>query len=186
MLPAICAGPWWWTKLSLLSAGSADATAYSCSSVRGAVGMCVATGWRAHASRQGTWGSKRAGHAAMGPMVTAATVDASAVRSAGRYGLSPVVTWARCLQTAAQATTPQFVRSGSAPPALLVPLCCTAVIVLSGGPCSSAPLPCPCGRAGGAGCGKPCAPTRSGCVLYGFCRRCSGAARGRRRSWCRY
>ena len=54
------------------------------------------------------------------------------------------------------------------------------------GPCCSASGPCPCGRAGGAGCGKLCAPRRSGCVWYGFCRRCSGAVRGRKRSWCRY
>ena len=41
-------------------------------------------------------------------------------------------------------------------------------------------------RVGGAGCGKLCTPRRSGCMWYGFCRRCSGAVRGRRRSWCRY
>ena len=39
MLPAICVGPWWWTKLSPLSASSAAATKYSCSAVRGAVGV---------------------------------------------------------------------------------------------------------------------------------------------------
>ena len=126
--------------------------------------MCVAASWRGRVSRQGTWGSKRAGHAATGPMLTAATVDASAVRSAGLYCLIPAVCRARCPQAAVQATTPQFVRSGSAPSALLLPLCCTVVVVLSGGPCSSASGPCPGGRAGGAGCGKPCAPRRSGCV----------------------
>ena len=57
------------------------------------------------------------------PMVTAATVDASAVWSAGRYGLSSVVCRARCLQAAVQATTLQFVRSRSAPSVLLLPLC---------------------------------------------------------------
>ena len=36
MLPAICAGPWWWTKLSPPSASNAAATTYSCSAVRGA------------------------------------------------------------------------------------------------------------------------------------------------------
>ena len=97
-------------------------------------------------------------------MVTAATVDASAVRSAGRYCLSPMVSPVRCLQAAVQATDPQFVRSGSAPSALLLPLCCTVVVVSSWCPCSSTYLPCPGGRAGGAGCGKPCAPRRSGCV----------------------
>ena len=70
--------------------------------------------------------------------------------------------------------------------ALLLPLCCTVVVASSGGPCSSASRPCPGGRAGGAGCGKPCAPRRSGCVLYGFCRQCFGASRGRRKSWCRF
>ena len=119
-------------------------------------------------------------------MVTAVTVDTSAVRSAGLYCLSPVVSRARCLQAAVQATTPQFVRSGSASSALLLPLWCTVVVVSSGVSCSSAPGPCPGGRAGGARCGKSCAPRRSGCVWYGFCRRCSGAVRGRKRSWCRY
>ena len=47
MLPAICAGPWWWTNLSPPSASSAAATTYSCYAVRGAVGVCVAAGWRA-------------------------------------------------------------------------------------------------------------------------------------------
>ena len=83
MLSAICAGPWWWTKLSLPSASSAAATTYSCSAVRHAVGACVAGGWQGSVSRQGTWGSSCTGHAATGPMVTAATADASAVRSAG-------------------------------------------------------------------------------------------------------
>ena len=46
MLPAICAGSWWWTKVSPPSASSAAATTYSCSAVRGAVGACVAAGWR--------------------------------------------------------------------------------------------------------------------------------------------
>ena len=50
----------------------------------------VRRGWLA-GSRilAGTWGSRRAGHVATNPMVTDATVDASAVRSAGRYCLSP-------------------------------------------------------------------------------------------------
>ena len=80
---------------------------------------------------------------------------------------------------------PQFVTSGSAPSAPLCPLCCTVVAVSSGGPCCSASGPCPGKRAGGTGCGKSCASRRSGCVWYGFCRRCPGAAGGRRRSWCR-
>ena len=49
--------------------------------------------------------------------MTAATAAASAVRSAGLYCLSPVVSRARCLQAAVQATTQQFVQSGSAPSA---------------------------------------------------------------------
>ena len=73
-------------------------------------------------SRQGTWGSSCASHTATGPMVTTATVDASAVRSAGLYSLSPVVSRARCLQAAVQATAPQFVTSGWAPSASLLPL----------------------------------------------------------------
>ena len=53
---------------------------------------CVRRGWFAGSCiLAGAWGSRRAGHAATGPMVTVATVDASAVRSADRYGLSPVV-----------------------------------------------------------------------------------------------
>ena len=113
-------------------------TTYSCSAVRGAVGVCFAAGWRGRVSPQGTWGSSCAGHAATGPMVTAATVDASAVRSVGLYCLSPAVSQARCLQAAVRATAPHFVRSSSAPSALLLPLCCTMVAVLSGGPCCSA------------------------------------------------
>ena len=70
MHPAICAGPWWWTKLSPPSASNAAATTYSCSAVRGAVGACVAAGRRGCVSRQGTWGSSCASHAATGPMVT--------------------------------------------------------------------------------------------------------------------
>ena len=186
MLPAICTGPWWWKKLSPLSASSAAATMYTCSAVRGAVGACVAAGWRGCVSRQGTRGSSCAGHAATGPMVTTATADASAVRSAGLYCLSPVVFRARCLQAAVQATAPQFVQCGSAQSAPLLPLCCTVVAMSSGGPCCSASGPCPGERAGGTGCGKLCAPWRSGCVWYGFCRRCSGAAWGRKRSWCRH
>ena len=61
--------------------------------------------------------------------MTAATVDASAMPSAHRYCLSPVVSRARCLQAAVQANTPQFVRSGSALSALLLLLCCTMVVV---------------------------------------------------------
>ena len=114
---------------------------YSCSAVRGAVGVCVAAGWRGRVSRQGTWGSSCAGHAATAPMVTAATVDASAVRSVGLYCLSPVVSLARCLQAAVQAIAPRFVQSRSAPSALLLPLCCTVVVVLIGGPCCSASWP---------------------------------------------
>ena len=106
MLPAVCAELWWWTKLSPPSVSSVAATAYSCSAVGGAVVMCVAPGWRGCASRQGTWGSKRTGRAATGPMVTAATVDASAVRSAGRYGLSPVGSRARGWRQGPQ-TVPQ-------------------------------------------------------------------------------
>ena len=143
MLPAICAGPWWWTKLSPPSASCAAATTYSCSAVRGAVGACVAAGLRGCVSRQGTWGSSCAGDAATRSMVTAATADASAVRSAGLYCLSPVVSRARCLQAAVQATAPQFVQSGSAPSASLLPLCCTVVAVSSGGPCCSASGPRP-------------------------------------------
>ena len=126
-------GPWWWTKLSPPSASSAAATTYSCSAVRGAVGACVAAGWRGCVSRQGTWGSSCAGHATKRPMVMAATADASAVRSAGLYCLSPVVSRARCLQAAVQATAPQVVQSGSAPSAPSLPLCCTVVAVSSGG-----------------------------------------------------
>ena len=155
---------------------------YSCSAVTGAVGVCVEAGWRGRVSRQGTWGSSPAGHAATGPMVTAATVDASAMRSAGLYCLSPVVSWVRCLQAAIMSTAPQFLQYRSAPSAPPPPLCCTVVIVSSGGPCCSASGPCPDGRAGGAGCWKLCAPRRSGCVWYGFCRRCSGAVQGRKRS----
>ena len=55
--------------------------------------------------------------------MTAATVDASAMRSAGLYCLIPAVSRAWCLQAAVQATSPQFMRSGSAPSALLLPLC---------------------------------------------------------------
>ena len=186
MLPAICAGPRWCTRLSPPSASSAAATTYSCSAMKGAVGACVAAGWRGCVSPQGTWGRSCAGHAATGPMVTAATADASALRSAGLYCLSPVVSRARCLQAAVHATAPQFVQSGPAPSAPLLPLCCTVVALSSGGPCCSASGPCPGERAGGTGCGKFCAPRRSGCVWYGFCQRCSRAARGRKRSWCRY
>ena len=186
MLPAICAGPWWLTKLSPPSASSAAVTTYSCSAVRGAVGVCLAAGQRGCSCRQGTWGSSCAGHAATGPTVTAATADASAVRSVGLYRLSPVVSRGRCVQAAVEATAPQFVQSGSAPSVPLLPLCCTVVAVSSGRPCCSASGPCPGERAGGAGCGKLCAPRRSGCVWYGFCLRCSGAAWGRKRSWCRY
>ena len=121
-----------------------------------------------------------------GPMVTATTVDASAVRSVGLYCLSPAVSRVRCLRAAVQATALQFVRSGSAPSALLLPHCCTVVAVSSGGACCSASGLCPGGRAGGAGCGKLCAPRRFGCVWYGFCRRRSGTVPGRKRSWCRY
>ena len=153
MHPAICAGPWWWTKLSPSSASNAAATTYSYSAVRGAVGACVAAGRRGRVSRQGTWGSSCAGHAATGPMVTAATADATAVRSVGLYCRSPVVSRARCLQAAIQATAPQFVQSGSAPPAPSLPLCCTAVAVSSGGPRCSGSGSCPGGRAGGTGCG---------------------------------
>ena len=156
LLPAICAGPWWWTKLSPPSASSAAATTYSCSAVRGAVGACVAAGLPGCVSRQGTWGSSCAGQAATGPMLTAATADASAVRSAGVYCLSPVVSRARCLQAAVQATAPQFVQSGSPPSAPLLPLRCTVVAVSSGGPCCSTSGPCPGERAGGTVCGKLC------------------------------
>ena len=153
MHPAICAGPWWWTKLSPPSASNSAATTYSCSAVRGAVGSCVAAGRRGRVSRQGTWGSSCAGHATTEPMVTAAIADASAVRSVGLYCRSPVVSRARCLQAAIQATAPQFVQSGSAPLASSLPLCCTVVAVSSGGPRCSASGPCPGGRAGGTGCG---------------------------------
>ena len=88
------------TSLSPPSASSAAVTTYSCSAVRGAVGVCVAAGWRGRVSRQGTWGSSCAGHATTGPMVTAATVDASAVRSVGLYCLSPVVSRASRLRAA--------------------------------------------------------------------------------------
>ena len=154
--------------------------------VRGAIGACVAAGRRGCVSRQGTWGSSCAGHAATGPMVTAATADASDVRSVGLYCRSPVVSRARCLQAAIQATAPQFVQSGSAPSAPSLPPCCTVVAVSSGGPCCSASGSSPGGRAGWTGCGEFCAHRRSGCVWYGFCRRCSGAARGWKRSWFRY
>ena len=133
MLPAICAGPWWWTKLSPPSSSSAAATMYSCSAASGAVGVCVAASWPGRVSRQGTWGSSCAGQASRGPMVTAATVDASAVRSAGLYCVIPAVSRASCLQAAVQVTSPQFLQSGSAPSALLLPLCCTVVAVWSRG-----------------------------------------------------
>ena len=68
--------------------------------------------WAGRVSRQGTWGSRCASHAATRPMVTVATLDASAVRSAGRYCVSPVVSRLGCLQAAVQATTLQFVPSG--------------------------------------------------------------------------
>ena len=110
-------------------------TTYSCSAVRGAVSVCVAAGWRCRVSRQGPWGSSCAGHATNVPMVPAATMDASTVRFVCLYCLSPVVSRERCLQAAVQATAPQFLRSGSAPSALLRPLCCTMVAVSSGGPC---------------------------------------------------
>ena len=71
MLPAICARPWWWTKLSPWSASSAALTTYSCSAVRGAVSVCVAAGWRGRVSRQGTWGGSYAAQAATVPMVIA-------------------------------------------------------------------------------------------------------------------
>ena len=93
--------------------------------MQGAVGACFAAGWRGRATWQGTWGSKRAGQAATGPMVTAATMDHSAVQSAGWYGLSPVESRARCLQAAVQAATLQLVRFCSASSALRCPLCCT-------------------------------------------------------------
>ena len=83
--------------------------------------MCVAAGWQGGVSRQGTWGSSCAGHAATSPMLTGTTVDASAVRSVGLYCLSPALSRARCLQAAVQATAPQLVQSGSAPSALLLP-----------------------------------------------------------------
>ena len=147
------------------------ATTYSCSAVRHAVGVCVATGWRGRVSRQGTWGSRRTGHAATGSMVTAATVDASAVRSAGRYRLIPAVFGVRCLQAAVQSTTPQFMRSVSAASALLLPIYCTVVVASSEGPCSRASRPCPGGRAGWAGCRKPCRPGAPGAW-------CTGSPRG--------
>ena len=101
---------------------------------------CVRCG-RLAGPQQGTWGSRRTG-AATGLMVTAATVDASAVRSAGRYCLSPVVARARWLQAAVQAATLQFVRCGSAKSALLLTLCCTVVVVSSRRPCSSSKKKC--------------------------------------------
>ena len=85
--------------------------------------------------------------------MTAATADASAVRSVGLYCRSPVVSRVRCLQAAIQATAPQFVQSGSAPLASSPPLCCTVVAVSSEGPRYSASGPCPGGRAGGISCG---------------------------------
>ena len=148
--------------------------------------MCVTAGWRGRAPWQGSWGSKCADQAATGPMVTAATVDASAVRSDGRYGLSSVVSRASRLQAAVQAATPQFLGSVSATFAWPRPLCCTVVVASSEGPCGSASWPCPCGIASVAGSGKVCTPRRSECVSYGSCWRCSGAACGRKRSWCRY
>ena len=176
MLPAICAGPWWLTKIFPPSADSAAATTYSCSAVRSAVGACVAASWPSCASQQGTWGSSCAVGAATGPNVTAATADASAVRSAGLYCLSPVVSRAMCLQAAVQATAPQFVQSGSASSAPLLPL------LLYPGGCVERGALLQRLRA----LPQRCAPRHSGCVWYGFCRRCSGAARGRKRSWCRY
>ena len=80
--------------------------------------------------------------------MTAATADASAVRSVGLYCQSPVVSRARCLQAAIQATAPQFVTSGSSQSAPSRPPCCTVVAVSSGGPCCSASGPCP-GKNGG-------------------------------------
>ena len=88
-------------------------TTYSCSAVRGAVRVCIAAGWRGHVSPQGTLGSICVGHAAMGPMVTATTVDASAVWSAGLYCLSPTVSRARCLQAAVRVVaSPLLYRGG--------------------------------------------------------------------------
>ena len=168
MLPAICAGPWWWTKLFPPSASSAAAITYSCSAVRGAVGACVAAGRRGCVSRQGTWGSRCAGDAASGPMVTAATADASAVRPAGLYRRSPVVSRARCLQAAIQATALQFVTSGSASSAPSRPLCCTVVAVSSEGPCCSASGPCPGERAGGLAAGSPARLGAPGACGTGF------------------
>ena len=168
MLPAICAGPWWCTKLSPPSASNAAATTYSCSVVRGAVGACVAAGRRGCMSRQGTWGSSCAGHAATGPMVMAATADASTVRSVALYCRSPVVSRARCLQAAIQATAPQFVTCGSAPSAPSRPLCCTVVAVLSGGPCCSASGSCAAGGRAGLAAGSPARLGAPGACGTGF------------------
>ena len=73
----------------------------------------------------------------MGPKVTAAPVDATAARSTSWYGLILVVSRARCLQAGVQATTLKFVWSAGAPFALRRPLCCTALVASSGGPCRS-------------------------------------------------
>ena len=100
----------------------------------------------------------------------------------GAHEVLQTISEARCLQAAVEATTPQFVRSGSAPSVLRCLICSNPVVASSGGPCSSASWPCPCGR---AGCWRFCAPRCSRCVSYESCRRCSGAARRRKRSWCR-
>ena len=151
MLPAICAGPWWWTKLSPPSASSAAATTYSCSAMRGAVGACVAAGWRGCMLRQGTWRRSCASHAATGPMVRAATADAGAVRSAGLYCLSPVVSRARCLQ----ATSRPPLRSSCSPvrhhPRRCFPFAVPWWRCRAGGPAAAPPGPAPVrGRAGPA------------------------------------
>ena len=120
-------------------------TTHSCSAVRGAAGVCVAAAWRGRVSLQGTWGSSCAGHAATGPMVTAATVDASAVRSVGLYILSPA-----CPGRGACRPPSRPPRRRSCGPARPRPRCCFPFAVPwwlcpAGGPVAAPPGSAPAG-----------------------------------------
>ena len=190
MLPAICAGPWWWTKLSPPSVSSAAAKTYSCSAVKGCrrrvrcrwlAGLRVSAG---DLRQQLHWPPRRGPHGG--------GRDRGSQRRAVRWPVLPEPRgiWGEvpagrrpghCSAVCAVRFGP--IRAVASP---LLYHGGTVVVVSSGGPCCSASGPSPGGRAGGAGCGKLCAPRRSGCVWYGFCRRCSGAARGRKSSWCGY
>ena len=187
MHPAICAGPWWWTKLSPPSASKAAATTYSCSAVRGAVGSCVAAGRRGRVSRQGTWGSSCAGHAATGPMVTAATADASAVRSVG-----PVLPESRGISGEVPAGLPSRPplrsscsqvrhRSHRRLPTAVPWWRCRA-----GGPAVAPPGPAPAGGRAGLAVGSFARPGAPGACGTGPVGGVPGLPRGWKRSWCRY